>query len=299
MSPIRVPSPRFAGARRVGLVPLVVAGTVIAVAATFGASPADAQTTNPGTTRPSASGMLSSISGSTLQVQEAAGNATVVVTPSTSYQQTKTAATTDIAAGACVRVMGTGSTSAGIQATTVALSKPPKGGCSATAQAGGRFRGGFRDGTRPNLPSGQRPNFPSGRPDLGPGGPGTDANGGSRPANFAIAFGAVKSISGDQMTMKAYTVSRPSSNSKSKPKVKTQTVKVTLASGTTVTQTTGATAKDLSVGACVNANGNVDSVGTITAQRVAISQPTNGACTGFGFGGGFGRRFGGGDQQSA
>jgi len=247
-------------------------------------------------------------------VQEGTGNATVVVTPSTSYQQTKSAAMSDIAAGACVRVTGTGSMGAGIQATTVALSKPAKGGCSLTAQTGGRFGSRFRNGTRPNLPNGQRPDFPNGQQNSPPNGaPGADANGGSRPANFAVAFGAVKNISGDQMKVKAYTLSRPTStsnsasnsNSNAKPKVKTQTVTVTLTSDTTVTQTTSATEKDLSVGSCVNANGNVDSVGTITAQRVGISQPQNGACTGFGFGGGgrFGGsgRFGGGagNQQTA
>jgi uncharacterized protein DUF5666 len=302
MSPSRAPSTVLLGAL-----------AALAVALTFGAEPAGAQTTNPGTTRPFASGMLSSISGSTLQVQEGTGNATVVVTPSTSYQQTKTAATSDIAAGACVRVTGTGSMGAGIQATTVALSKPPKGGCSLTARTGGRFGGRFRNGTRPNLPNGQRPNFPNGQQNVPSGSPGNDANGGSRPANFAVAFGSVKSVSGDEMTVKAYTISRPASNSNSnsnsnaKPKVKTQTVTVTLTSNTTVTQTTSATEKDLAVGSCVNANGNVDSVGTITAQRVGISQPQNGACIGFGFGGGFGGRgrfggggqFGGGDQQTA
>jgi hypothetical protein len=280
---------------------LLGALAALAAASIFGASAADAQVANGGA-RPFASGMLSSISGSTLQVQEATGNATVVVTPSTSYQQTKSASASDIAADACARVSGTGSTATGIEATTVALSKPAtKGGCSPTAQTGGRFGGAFRNGTRPNLPSGQRPNFPSGRPDFQPGSPGTDANGGSRPPNFAVAMGAVKSISGDRITMKAYTLSRPTSgsNSNAKPKVKTQNVTVTLTDSTAVTQTVDATAKDLTVGACVNANGNVDSVGTITARRVAISQPRDGACTGFGFGfgGGGGGRFGRGDDQ--
>jgi hypothetical protein len=39
----------------------------------------------------------------------------------------------------------------------------------------------------------------------------------------------------------------------------------------------------------VTATGTVDSVGTVTAKEVTISQPENGSCTGFGgFGGAFG-----------
>ncbi len=73
---------------------------------------------------------------------------------------------------------------------------------------------------------------------------------------------------------------------------------VSLTDSTSITQTVAASQSDLAVGACVNAAGNADSVGTVTATTVTISQPQNGSCSAFGgFGGGFGGRFGGQGQS--
>src|SRR5262249_42098449 len=99
---------------------------------------------------------------------------------------------------------------------------------------------------------------------------------------------------------KTTATTKPNNNAKStkKPKTVTQTVTVTVDGQTTFTQTVNATEKDLAVGSCVSASGTVDSVGTVTAKNVTMSQPENGSCTaaggfgggGFG-GGGFGGRF--------
>ena len=131
-------------------------------------------------------------------------------------------------------------------------------------------------------PFGNRP--PGGRTGF------TLPNGGTIPRNIAAAFGSVTSISGQQLSVKA--IVRPKNN-KSKPK--TGTVTVTLSGSTTLTQTQKAAETDLAVGSCVSANGTVDSLGTITAKNVTISQPVNGTCAGGfgGFGGGAGG-FGGG-----
>jgi len=51
---------------------------------------------------------------------------------------------------------------------------------------------------------------------------------------------------------------------------------------------------------CVAATGTVDSLGTITAKTVTISQPQNGSCGGgLGGFGGFGGRFGPGAAPGA
>ena len=78
-------------------------------------------------------------------------------------------------------------------------------------------------------------------------------------------------------------------------------MKVTLSSSTRVDQTVAATADVLTVGSCVNAAGTADSVGTVSAKTVTVSQPVNGTCTGgFGFGGqaGFGPPGGGSGSSS-
>jgi hypothetical protein len=258
---------------------VAIAGLVIAGIAA-GAEPAVAQTSNPPAgPRPFASGMLASISGSTLQLQNAGGTATVVVNKSTRFTQTKTAALSDITVGDCVRVTGTGSTATGVEATNISVSKPSSGSCTLGSRAefganrpraNGSFDGRGGAGTNAAGPP------PGAR----------DGNGGSRPANFAVAFGTVKHISGSTFTVKAQTFATPATTkpSGSKPKVKTQNVNVTASDTATITQTASATQKDLQVGSCVTANGTTDSVGTVTAQRVTISQPQKGACPAFGFG---------------
>ena len=264
----------------------VVALTVSAAAA-LGAPAAVAQATGQGAP-PFASGTLSSVSGSTLQIQAPTGNRAVVVTKSTQYRQVKTATASDIVAGDCVRVFGTGSTTAGIQATTVSVQKPTAKGCTADLQNQTR-RGGFRNGAARGGGQFQRPpNAPS-SPN-GPSGPGAGGAFGDR--NVGVAVGSVTSVSGNQLTVKARPMVRPTANngstSNTKPKSKTVNVTVSLADSTAIMQTVAASEGDLAVGACVNAAGTADSVGTVTATTVTISQPQNGSCPGFGFRGGFG-----------
>jgi Domain of unknown function (DUF5666) len=245
------------------------------------AGPAGAQTGG-NTPPPFTSGMLSALTGSTLTVQARNGNnTTVVVNGSTRYTQNTSASASDVAKGDCVRIVGTGSASSGIQASTVAITQPTSKGCVRNPNGGnGRGAGTGRFGNR--FPGGGAPITAPG------GGPVTLPNGGTVPSNLAAAFGTVSSVSGSQLSVKSLA---PSSNNK-KSKPKTRTVTVTLNGSTTFTQTVSAAVSDLAVGKCVTANGTVDSVGTITANRVTISQPVNGACGG-GFGG-FGRLGGGG-----
>jgi Domain of unknown function (DUF5666) len=253
--------------------------TVLSLA--LAAGPAGAQT--PGSTpSPFTTGMLAGVAGSTLTVQARNGNnTTVVVTSSTSYLQTTSASASDIAKGVCVRVAGTGSASSGVQASTVVITKPTSKGCTRNpAGTAGRGGGAGRFGNR--TPGSGGPPF-------------TLPGGGTVPSNIAAAFGTVSSVSGQQLTVKSQV---PQTNTKSKPK--TRTVTVTLTGSTTLSQTIKAAQSNLAVGSCVSANGTPDSVGTITAKSVTISQPVNGSCAGGlgGFGGGFRGGAGGGTPTS-
>jgi hypothetical protein len=270
-----------------------VAVLAVGAAAALAASPADAQTSGQGAP-PFASGTLSSVSGSTLQVQATTGTRTVVVTKSTDYRQEKAVTSADIVKGDCVRVFGTGSTSAGIQAATVSLQKPTAKGCTADLQTQ-NGRGGFRNRAQGGEFPG-RPNAPTGSDGNSAGGPPTGAPGGQGPGatrNAGIAVGSVTSVSGNQLTVKARTFVRPATDDTSKrntkPKAKTVNVTVSLADSTAITQRVGASSSDLAVGSCVNATGTTDSVGTVTATTVTISQPQNGSCAAFGFRGADGR----------
>ena len=284
--PITARRARTSGFTRAALAALPIV-TLLSLA--LAAGPADAQT--PGSTpSPFTTGMLAGLAGSTLTVQARNGNnTTVVVTSSTSYLQTTSASASDIAKGDCVRVAGTGSASSGVQASTVVITKPTPKGCTRNPAGGARRGAGsgrFGNGT----PGSGGPPFtsPNGTPFTLPGGS-------TVPSNIAAAFGTVISVSGQQLTVKSQV-----SQTNNKSKAKTRTVTVTLTGSTTLSQTNTAAESNLAVGSCVSANGTPDSLGTITAKSVTISQPVNGSCAGGfgGFGGGFRGGAGGGTPTS-
>jgi len=262
-----------------------------ALALARGAGPAGAQTSSSG--RQFVNGSVTSVHGTSVQVSNQTQNteSTVTLSPSTQISKRQSAAASAIAAGTCVRVIGTGSASKGITAQTVAVSAATSSGCGPDGAGGPGGQG------RPRFGNGQRPNFRGGT-----NGGWRFPNGGNF-ANFALANGPVVSISGDTMVVKSTTFARPTttttkpkskSSSKSakakssSPKSTTSNVKVTLTSSTTYTQTVAGTTADVAVGSCVTATGTTAGAG-IDADRVNVSAPVNGACAG-GFGGG---RFGG------
>ncbi len=147
---------------------------------------------------PFASGMLTSISGSALELQRTnpqdqsgTTNVSVTLTGTTTYQMVQQTASGTIAAGACVRVSGKGSVDKGkITASTVAITMPTSGTC-----------------TRPGAGNGAGPGS-------GPGGGGSVPNGGSIPngsnprrgnarRGAGIAFGSVQSVKGNNIVVKA------------------------------------------------------------------------------------------------
>src|SRR5262249_30756794 len=143
------------------------------------ANPAAAQTA--ATTPQVASGIVTSLVGSTAQVENSAQNseATVLFSTTTTYQKIETVATTAIKAGDCVRVTGTGTTTKGITATNITLSAPVSGSCTEPNPNGaGGFGGAGGTAGAGAFGNGQRPNFGNGQ---GPGGQG-QAGGNGAPA---------------------------------------------------------------------------------------------------------------------
>jgi hypothetical protein len=271
---------------------VVAAAAGVLVAVALAASPAVAQTA--GTAPQFASGAVTSVHGDAVQVTNQTQNSesTVVLSPTTQVTKRVTASTSAITVGACVRVTGTGSATKGITARSVALSAATSSGCNAApggAAAGGSGGGGFRFG------NGQRPrNFGNGN------GNGFGNRGGARTANFALASGPVVSVKGDKIVVKSTTFQRPSTTSTTSgkkkstskgtrtatPTMKTSNVTVTLPSAVAISETVAGTTADVAVGSCVTATGT-NSAGSVTANRVVVSQPVSGSCTaGFGFGGG-------------
>ena len=283
--------------RRAAIVPAI--GTL---AVALFAAPGAAQTQP---SLPFASGQLVSRSGATLDIKGFNGDTKVIVTSSTKYQQTQSADASAVKVGACIRVTGTGSASKGITATTVALS-PAASKCNSTAGAG-RFGGQFRNRNgAPNANGSNGSNGGNGQapPGFGNNGgtgnanpnPNSNPNAGSGnapniPTDFGSINGKVTKVSGDNIVVKG-TVTQAPTKANTRPKTSTKSVKVTLSDSTRVDQTVAATADVVTFGSCVTAAGTADSVGTVSANTVTVSQPVNGACTGgfggFGGGGGFG-----------
>jgi hypothetical protein len=262
----------------------ITAASALAVVVGLTATVAGAQAAPPG--GPFASGMLTSISGSALQLQRTnpddqsqTTDVSVTLTGSTTYQQVQETSPNAVTEGACVRVAGKGSVDKGkITASTVAITATSSSDCS-RPRGNGANGGGFAGagsapgGTATNGSAPPNGSFPR--------------NGNARRRAGGIAFGSVQSVKGNEVVVKAATFSgrRPSGMSQSPPKVKTKNVKVTLSGSTKVTQLVAASQTDLATGQCVSAAGTGDAE-AITAQRVTISPPENGTCARFAFGGG-------------
>jgi hypothetical protein len=276
-------------------------GATVCLAVGLALAPATAQTTGGQRGFPGlgGSGELVSRSGSTLEIESPQGaTSKVIVNSSTDYRRVEATDDSAITKGACVRVAGDGSVDEGIAATSVTVLD---GAQACSTQAGG-VPGGQRPdmGDRPtgSMPEGGFPgnggSLPEGRtpPD------GATPPGGAMPGGFGGGVtGTVKSVDGDTLVVTARVPKQGSGRDSTttggdrtgRLELKKQKVDVTLGSDTAVSHTLDGNESDLVAGVCVTTQGSTDSVGTVTAETVTISQPENGACSlGFGAGGGFG-----------
>ena len=218
---------------------------------------------------PGASGEVAQVSGRTMQVQNpVSGQVAVTWTKHTTFTEQVAATLAEVSVGDCVMVTpidSAGSTDSPgdtVRADQVRILPASDAG---TCTPEGDLQGGG-----PAL-SGEGGTPPSGMP--------TDL-----PSDGSVrmmgAFGQVTKVSGTGFTVSTARPSAPGATGSTPTAV---TVEVT--DQTDLTRSAAATATAVKVGVCVDARGDEDSTGAITATSISVSPKVDGDCgTGFGSG---------------
>jgi hypothetical protein len=215
-----------------------------------------------------------------MQVQSRlAGQVAVTWTPKTTFTHQVAASLADVEVGACVMVgsdpSGTSDSPATeVAATSVRISDPVDGSCAPTAVPGNPDGG----------PNGN-PDGPQGAPsDLStemPSEPPSDGASFGGPGRAGGAFGKVTAVTSDGFTVESALPGAPGApGGSSDSPATTETVSVTVSSVTSFTTTAETTSKVVKVGVCVDARGDADSTGAVTADTVAVSPKVDGECGG-------------------
>ncbi|MFN2462326.1 MAG: DUF5666 domain-containing protein [Candidatus Dormibacteria bacterium] len=205
--------------------------------------------------RSGAAGELVKISPGELILSSALGDVTVGYTDATVFQRASTGTLADVTVGKCVVITGQKDGTGALIASGVGLTSPVAGACPPPGFGGGRLN---PDGT----PRSPRP-LPSGSP---------------RPAaNLAVVAGIVTAVNGTTISVRDAAGAAQS---------------VTVPTTVRVLRTTAAAASDLALHQCLQAQGQRDAAGRVSARSITIVPPSASGCT-FG-GGGFGRPGGGG-----
>ncbi len=235
---------------------LVATSTILLGACSIGASAGTPTATPSPTFRPGGRngtvGELVKISGTTLVVNSANGDVTVVYTDATTFQRTSTGSFTDIVAGACLVATGQKDPTGTVTAAMVRLSDKVNGACLAGGAGG---PGGGLPSTPPPTP------FPSPR---------------ANRQNFSFAAGEVTAVAGTTITVR-----------NSGGTLLTVDVPTTVR----LIRSASASASDLALHQCLTAAGSKDSSGKVTARAISIVPPGPSGCSsgrGFLGGGGFG-----------
>jgi hypothetical protein len=239
---------------------------------------------------PGVVGTAAAVSGSNLEVQNpTSGQVTVTFTATTPITDTVAVTSKDVTVGSCVTVVGkpsaTGAAAKSVTATSVTISAPVKGACTAAGGFGGFGGGGFGGGGFGRGGGGAgatpRPSFsPRPRPSGSRGAFGNGAFGG--------ANGKVTLVSASGFVVQGR--NRAAGSGGSTGSTSTTSVTVTTTAATKYLKTITAAPSALKVGQCITALGTANSIGAIAARSIRISQPgPTGCVTGFGGRGGFGR----------
>ncbi|KRC57761.1 MULTISPECIES: DUF5666 domain-containing protein [unclassified Nocardioides] len=211
---------------------------------------------------PGAFGEIAAIDGKVLQVRsQLTGQVAVTWTDDTTITSQAAAKLADVTAGVCVvvRTADTG-TDAGsdteapteVTAASVALSTSGDDGCSAGLGGGPGGGGPGGNGERPtDLPSDFPTDLPSGAPGGGRGGFGGFGTIGTVASVSATGF-VVEGRDGD--------------------------VTVTVGADTTYSKQVAADATALTVGRCVQAQGDADDTGAVTASTIRVSDKVDDQC---------------------
>jgi hypothetical protein len=259
-----------------GLGLAALATTACGGAGTTAATPAASSSPAPTGTQaafPGVVGTAAAVSGSSMEVQNpTAGQVTVTFTTATAITETVAVTSSDVTVGSCVTVVGQpsasgaaasgGAASRTVAATTVTVATPVKGNCNAAGFGG---FGGPRGTSSPRASFSPRP-----RPS------GTRSPFGGRGA-FGGANGKVTSLSASGFVVQGR---NPAAGART-------TITVTTSAATKYLKVVSARPSALKVGQCITALGPANSIGTVAARTIRISQPgPNGCVTGFGRRGG-------------
>ena len=228
---------------------------------------------------PGTSGEVAQVSGRTMQVQNpTSGQVAVTWTKDTTFTQQVAATLADLSVGDCVMVSPSADSAASqssdpIQAGQVRILPASEDG-TCTPTGGGMGAPGDLQGGGPGL-NGDGGTPPSGMPTGMP----TDL-----PSDGSVrmmgAFGTVTKVSGTGFTVSTAMPSAPGATESTPTAV---TVEVT--DDTDLTRSGTATSNAVKVGVCVDARGQEDATGAITATSIAVSPKVDGECsTGFGSG---------------
>jgi len=221
---------------------------------------------------PGASGEVADVTGRTMQVQNpVTGQVAVTWTAKTSFTQQVAASLDDVSVGDCVMVTSTSDSSAStdssaISADTVRITPAVDGECAAAADRGAGPGGLGQLMTSGPAPEGMPTDAPS---DLG-----------QRVEGPAGAFGKVSAVSASGFTVASVRPTAPGSTESA-----ATAVAVTVTDDTSYTTTAKATSAAVKVGLCVDARGDEDSTGAVTADTIAVSPKVDGQCGSFGLGG--------------
>lgn len=213
---------------------------------------------------PGAFGEIAAVDGDVLQVQsQMTGQVAVTVTDATTITDQAAATLADVAAGVCVVVRTADGGDAGsdgaateVTASSVAISEAGDDGCAAGFGGGGFPGGGERPTDMPtDLPTDLPSDFPSDMPSGGPGG-------GGRPGGGFGTVGEVKSVSADGFVVEG----------------QDGDVTVTVGTDTTYTKQVASDSSALTVGRCVQAQGDADDTGAVTAETIRVSDKVDDQC---------------------
>ncbi len=256
------------------------------------------ETTTPHPNFSTASGTVAAVSTATssIEVQNpGVGQVTVSWTPTTTFSQTVTVPSTQLAKGDCVTIASSKMTkkNAPLAATTVALQPSVNASC---ARPFARSNGSTSPGpgglvgtgpfTRGAFPGGGSPRNRSGSTRF-------------RILNSHLASGQVISISGSTFEVRSFVpvrathaskAEKTSKRSKARPTVKLKVVKtkVTFSPSTQFTMVEPASSSNLAIGVCATALSPADQIGAITALTISLHPAPPSGCTGFpGFPGSF------------
>lgn len=215
------------------------------------------------------SGEIAAVSDALMQVQGDDGQTAVAWDDDTTFTQTVSAALADVTTGVCVTaVIGDDDL-----ATSIAISQPVDGECTGGFGGGGMPGGGDRE-MPSDMPTDMPDDMPSDMPDDLP-----EGGGGFGQATS----GLVTAVDGSTITVDAVSFTPPGDSDSDSAEPTTESTAVTVSDATTYTTSVTTDASAVAVGLCVQAQGEQDDSGRMTATSLALSEAGDDGCsTGFG-----------------